>query len=379
MSIVTAACKAAGPVAASPAACSRQAAAPSSSTSSRCSSRRPCRAACRRAAWAPPPRRLSCQAAAEEAAPEAEEEEEEDRELTWDEKIDVLAQEEEHLREQSGAVPYLKVSQQRGLKSWQPGAQELLEQQQQQAEQGQREQRGAAAAAAPAGEAAPATFEELLAQLPGLQRIMRDTAQERSGLIKAPERDPWTPDQPFRYPRPEEPELSEWDLRAKMEKRRRQQRAREAWDARRAEAGRYPSLGADWRTDVRCQQTGDPTDPAYREWTHKEIWDLITLNGQNADPREVVLWVRDPNEIADAPSQGGKYTMDPEEYFESVGALIREEELAAIAGSAGGTDGDADGASLLAAEFSNFDDGLGDFDADYGAGGGGGGGDDDDF
>lgn len=71
-----------------------------------------------------------------------------------------------------------------------------------------------------------------------------------------------------------------------------------AWDARRAEAGRYPSLGADWRTDVRCQQTGDPTDPTYREWTHKEIWDLITLNGQNADPREVALWVRDPEEIA---------------------------------------------------------------------------------
>lgn len=223
---------------------------------------------------------------------------------------------------------------------------------------------------------------------------------------------------------------------------------RAAWDARRAQAGRYPSLGADWRTDVRCQQTGDPTDPTYREWTHQEIWDLITANGQNADPREVALWVRDPLEIAgrcrprsggsgcgahgplrrqgscvcvghscgvptcmhscrclprctsasrslphrcvkppsfvqppmqpaDAPAQGGKYTMDPEEYFESVGALIREDELAAIASSAGGADGEADGASLLAAEFSDFDDGLGDFDADYAAGGSGG--DDHDF
>lgn len=69
--------------------------------------------------------------------------------------------------------------------------------------------------------------------------------------------------------------------------------------------------------------------------------------------------------------------MDPEEYFESVGALINEDELAAIAGSAGSADGDADGASLLAAEFSDFDDGLGDYDADYGAAAGGG--DDDDF
>lgn len=298
----------------------------------------------------------------------------EDRELTWDEKIQALAQEEEDLREQSGAVPYLNVSQQRGLRSWQPSSQEQHDQQSEH-QQTDREQRGAAAAAA--GGATPATYEELLAQLPGLQRVMRDTAQERSGLVRAPERDPWTPDQPFRYPQPEEPELSEWDLRAKMEKKRRQQRAREAWDARRAQAGRYPSLGADWRTDVRCQQTGDPTDPTYREWTHQEIWDLITANGQNADPREVALWVRDPLEVADAPAQGGKYTMDPEEYFESVGALIREDELAAIASSAGGADGEADGASLLAAEFSDFDDGLGDFDADYAAGGSGG--DDHDF
>lgn len=59
--------------------------------------------------------------------------------------------------------------------------------------------------------------------------------------------------------------------------------------------------------------------------------------------------------------------MDPEEYFESIGALIREDELAAIARSAAGKDGDVDGAeaALLAAEFSDFDDELGDFDADY--------------
>lgn len=126
------------------------------------------------------------------------------------------------------AVPYLNVSQQRGLRSWQPSSQEQHDQQSEH-QQTDREQRGAAAAAA--GGATPATYEELLAQLPGLQRVMRDTAQERSGLVRAPERDPWTPDQPFRYPQPEEPELSEWDLRAKMEKKRRQQRAREGEEA----------------------------------------------------------------------------------------------------------------------------------------------------
>lgn len=66
--------------------------------------------------------------------------------------------------------------------------------------------------------------------------------------------------------------------------------------------GLYPSVGADWRTDVRCQDTGDPTAPTYREWTHKEIWDLITLNGVNADPRDVHVWVRDPDEIAGEPA-----------------------------------------------------------------------------
>lgn len=69
--------------------------------------------------------------------------------------------------------------------------------------------------------------------------------------------------------------------------------------------GRFPSLGADWRTDVRIQETGDPTDPVYREWTHKEIWDLITLNGRNADPRDVRLFVLNPKEIAGAPGCTG--------------------------------------------------------------------------
>lgn len=108
MSIVAATCRAAGVAAAYPAAPSRKPAALNSSKTSQCSAQRTCQAACRRAAWAPPPRRLSCQAAAEKAAPEAEEEEEEEyRELTWDEKVQALAKEEDDLREQSGCAALL--------------------------------------------------------------------------------------------------------------------------------------------------------------------------------------------------------------------------------------------------------------------------------
>ncbi len=66
------------------------------------------------------------------------------------------------------------------------------------------------------------------------------------------------------------------------------------WMQQRSEIGMYPIVAADWRSDVRCRDTGDPTDPVYREWTHKEIWDLITLGGKAADPRVVRVTVEDP-------------------------------------------------------------------------------------
>lgn len=274
-------------------------------------------------------------------------------------------------------IPWLKDSQQLHLQTWNPASSGDSTQQQEQ---------GAAAATTEAAEAAteaaepqaaagaaatgPATYDELLAELPGLPRLVRETVQDRTGLMQAPTPDAWTADVPFRYARKQDPELTPWDLRAKMEKRRRQERDRAVWDEQRAAVGRFPTLGTDWRSDVRLQETGDPTDPVYREWTHKEIWDLITLNGQNADPREVELFVRDPVEIADGPSQGGSYHMEAEEYFESMGALIKEEDLMAIKGSAAGVGAEAEGAeaALLAAEFTDFDEELtGDYDAEYGA------------
>jgi hypothetical protein len=119
-------------------------------------------------------------------------------------------------------LPTLKVPEQRGLGPWQPGSStappKLTVAQQ-------------AAAAADAGaaggvveEEASHSYEELLLQLPGLQRQLRLAAQERAGLPSA-EREVdvvYHPD--ARMDRPLQPPLSEWDLRAKMEKRKRQQR-----------------------------------------------------------------------------------------------------------------------------------------------------------
>ncbi|PSC72276.1 hypothetical protein C2E20_4467 [Micractinium conductrix] len=322
-----------------------------------------------------PARPAVCATASRDSAKEAlpEDEEEEETGLTGEDTvfdlIQRVAEEDEERERAAGTLPYLKVGQQRTLRAWQPAAPPEPQQQRQQ---------GAADAAAAGGEPAAAlTAEELLAQLPGLQRQLRAAAQERVGLPPAERQFDVARHLNDRMPRKPEPELTEWDLRARMEKRKRQQKQREAWNARRAAVGHYPSLGADWRSDIRCKETGDPTDPHYREWTHKEIWDLITMNGTNADPRDVAVFVRDPKEIVDAPAQGGGYRMEPEEYFESIGALIHEEDLAAIAGSAGDGVVAADGTALLAAEFSDFDDELGDFDSDYG--GGAAAGDEDEF
>ena len=115
-------------------------------------------------------------------------------------------------------LPTLKVTEQRGLGPWQPGSStappKLTVSQ----------QAAAAAAGGVVEEEASYSYEELLLQLPGLQRQLRLAAQERAGLPPA-EREVdvvYHPD--ARMDRPLQPPLSEWDLRAKMEKRKRQQR-----------------------------------------------------------------------------------------------------------------------------------------------------------
>ena len=251
--------------------------------------------------------------------------------------------------------------QQLGLAQWEPAAPPPQLQQQVDAA-------AAAVAAAETGQSEAAETYELLQQLPGLQRSLRRAAQEGAGLPDL-EAMKMCPEDVMRLPRKPEPVLNEWDLRARMEKRRRQERetagalrpgggalgeaplltgwlacllrlaaslpalqltalvshaaAPDAaccpampsplpfptrpslphpppaeWNAERAAVGRYPSHGSDWRTDTRIKDTGDPTAPLYREWTHTEIWDLITLNGRNADPRDVAVWVLNPKAVA---------------------------------------------------------------------------------
>ena len=106
--------------------------------------------------------------------------------------------------------------QQLGLAQWEPAA--AAPQLQQQVDAA-----AAAVAAAETGQSEAAETYELLQQLPGLQRSLRRAAQEGAGL---PDLDAMKmcPEDVMRLPRKPEPVLNEWDLRAKMEKRRRQER-----------------------------------------------------------------------------------------------------------------------------------------------------------
>jgi hypothetical protein len=100
------------------------------------------------------------------------------------------------------------------------------------------------------GEPSTAAYYEQLMQLPGLQRQLRLAAQERAGLPDL-DAEPEHPDRLARFPRKPEPKLDEWDLRARMEKRRRQERelAGERVVGMRGGAGRV------CRFDQACEDT----------------------------------------------------------------------------------------------------------------------------
>jgi hypothetical protein len=157
--------------------------------------------------------------------------------------------------------------------------------------------------------------------------------------------------------------LGDWDLRAGMEARRRRERERAAWLARRAAAlRRAPTGGADWRSDRRVRDTGDPTAPAYREWSLAEIWDLVLLGGAATDPREVPRRVTAPGARTDFIAEGYRVKAPIHEWLAAQGRLIEEGDEAAVA------DADAE-AALLASEFSDFDDWASKGEAGAGAGG----------
>lgn len=143
--------------------------------------------------------------------------------------------------------------------------------------------------------------------------------------------------------------LTEWDLRASMEKKRRMKKERELWLEENARnIGRHASVASDWRTDVRITDTGNPYHPKYREWTLEEIWDLITLGGKVVDPRHVPHEVLQLGARVDFVAEG--FVQEPEipEWLDQQGKLLKEEDEADV------LDKEAEEA-LLASEFSDFE------------------------
>jgi len=148
---------------------------------------------------------------------------------------------------------------------------------------------------------------------------------------------------------PDQGPLSEWDLRAAMEKRRRMERERDEWLAKKEhKVGRYRAIASDWRNDVRIKDTGDPTQPNYREWSLREIWDLITLGGAAVDPRTLAFRVESPTARTDFVAEGFYQHPEVPEFLAMQGRLIEEDNEAEVV--------DADAEALLASEFSDLDD-----------------------
>lgn len=195
-------------------------------------------------------------------------------------------------------------------------------------------------AAAAARALIPGSFAALCAGVPPPPRSEPAWMQSLQDPKEALDVDKWIEniEKPKRYKmRQAAQDLTEWDLRAKMEKRRRQERERAEWNEARAMLGRRPAHAADWRTDARCVEagTGDPTDPDYREWSNREIWDLITLKGVSFDPRGYPLRVEDPNALGDAVAEGAAYVEDFVEMLERMGRIMPEAEEEKIVDKAG--------------------------------------------
>jgi len=92
----------------------------------------------------------------------------------------------------------------------------------------------------------------------------------------------------------------------------------------------------------------DPAEVDYREWTMKEIWNLITQNGEAADPRDIPFVVRKPGSRTNFVAEGYVHHPDIPEWLEAQGKLIREQDVEDV------VDDEAE-AALLTSEFSDFD------------------------
>jgi len=128
--------------------------------------------------------------------------------------------------------------------------------------------------------------------------------------------------------RPNPGPMDEWDLRAAMEKRKRMDAERAAWMEDKAlTVSQHIAVASDWRTDVRIKDTGDPTQPDYREWTLSEIWDLITQGGKAVDPRDVPHSIIEPNARTDFVAEGFVQQLDIPEWLAAQGKIIDEDDV----------------------------------------------------
>lgn len=149
--------------------------------------------------------------------------------------------------------------------------------------------------------------------------------------------------------KPRRGRLTEWDLRASMETKRWFEQDTRDWQSYREKTvGKYSSVASDWRTDVRIRESMDPAEIDYREWSMKDMWDLITQNGEAADPRDIPFVIQKPGSRTNFVTEGYVHHPGIPQWLDEQGKLMKEEDVEKI------TDEEAEGA-LLTSEFSDFD------------------------
>ncbi|KDD76716.1 hypothetical protein H632_c129p2 [Helicosporidium sp. ATCC 50920] len=84
---------------------------------------------------------------------------------------------------------------------------------------------------------------------------------------------------------------------------------------------KYPlhDIGNRWHESADLQKKGYKVE----EWTHKQIWDLITMDGEAADPRDVPVIIENPEAIEDAAALGSNYDLnDDRAWMKEKGLLL---------------------------------------------------------
>lgn len=150
---------------------------------------------------------------------------------------------------------------------------------------------------------------------------IRERNPDFVGLLPIPERDQFAPTEPPPVPEPAfaNPDWDEWEYRAYVEKYGRLRRERDEWNRRRAAIGEHRGMVVDDRVDLRLQMKWDKPEP---DWTHEQIFNLITLDGTAAMPADIAVKVQDPLGRADMQELGGKYLESTEEYLRRIGHLM---------------------------------------------------------